>query len=186
MRKLAIIGIAAAGVLCAGNGLYESANQKVERIIAERAAPGSTIHLSLEEINALVRGKIREKKIEGISNPRVELGEGRGTWSGTVEFAKLPQLASLRDNFLVGSLLQGSKPVAATLRLQSGGGRATIDVEQVKIGDTEFSGSILGFLVEKLVLDDFPNAKIGEPFPLEHNVDEIRLRPDGILIKIKN
>ncbi len=186
MQRLAITGIAAAAMLVGGDGLYQQANQKVEQIVADKAPPGSTIHLSPEEVNALVRGKIREKKIEGITDPRVELGEGRGTWSGVVEFGKLPQLAALQDNFLIGSFLQGAKPVSATLRLESGGGQATIDVEQVKIGDKEFSGSVLGFLVEKLILDDFPNARLGEPFELEHNVEEIRIQPDGILIKIKN
>jgi len=186
MRKVAIVALAAAGALLGGDGLYESANRKVQQIAADQAAPGSTIHLSPEEVNALVRGKIREKKIEGITNPKVELGEGKGTWSGVVEFAKLPQLAGLRDNFLIGSFLQGAKPVSATLRLESGGGKATIDVEQVTIGETQFTGSVLGFLVEKLILEDFPNAKLGEPFDLEHNVEEIRIQPDGILIKIKN
>ena len=186
MRTVAIAGLAAACALLGADALYESANRKVEQIVADQAPPGSTIHLSPDEVNALVRGKIREKKIDGIRNPRVELGEGRGTWSGVVEFGKLPQLASLRDSFLVGSLLQDSKPVSATLRLESGGGKATIDVEQVTIGETQFTGSVLGFLVEKLILDDFPNAKLGEPFELEHNVDQIRIQPDGIFIKIKN
>ena len=53
------------------------------------------------------------------------------------------------------------------------------------IGETKFEGRTLGFLVKQLVLKDFPEAELGKPFDLEHNVDSIKLRSSGITIKMK-
>lgn len=165
--------------------LYRTANQKVESIANEQAPRGSTITLSSEEVNALVRGKIREKKLEGVRDPRVDLSEGGGIWSAVVEFGKLPQLERLRNNFLLSGVLKGEKPVTTEIEMHSGGGQATIDVKHVTIGETRFEGRVLAFLVESLILSDFPDAKIGEPFPLKHHVDQIKIRPGGLAVTLR-
>ncbi len=173
-------------LLFGSDALYEEARRKIDLIAEDRASRGSTIYLSVAEVNALVEGEIREEQIEGVTNPKVVLGDGRGTWSGVVDFSRLSQLENLRQNFLLRSLLKGTSPVAATILLTSGGGQATIDVEEVEIGETAFKGRTLAFLVEQVVLRDFPNARIGEPFELEHDVEKISIHPQGIRVKIRD
>jgi hypothetical protein len=174
-------------ILSGSDDLYNVANQKVDSIANDTAPSGSTITLSNEEVNALLIGRLREDGIEGtgVKNAKIVLGEDTGSWSGIVDFAKLPQLESLRNNFLLSSLMKEAKPVSASMTMTSAAGKATLDVTQVTIGETKFQGSTLGFLVKQLVLKDYPEAKLGEPFDLEHNVNSIKLRSSGITIKMK-
>ncbi len=174
-------------MLSGSDDVFAVANQKVESIVNDQAPSGSTIQLSTEEVNALQLGRMREDGIagEGVRDAKIVLGEDTGSWSGIVDFGKLPQLESLRNNFLLSSLLKEAKPVSASMKLVSSAGQATLDVTQVTIGETRFEGGTLGFLVRQLVLKDYPKAKLGEPFDLEHNVESIKLRSSGITIKIK-
>jgi len=173
-------------VLSGSDGVFENAKQKVEQIVNDETAPGSVVNLSNEEVDALVKGAIKEKKLDGVRDPKVTLENDKGTWSGIVNFEKMPQLESLRSNFLLSSILKGESPITATLTLVSGGGKATVDVDKVTIGDTEFTGRTLGFLVQNLILSDYPDIVLGEPFELEHNVEQIKLMPSGIRVKIKD
>lgn len=173
-------------VLNGADPAYVRAKEKVESIANDKASRGSTITLSPEEVNALARGEVRNQGIDGVQNPRVALGNGTATWSGLVNFAKVPQLQSLSSNWLLKSVLEGEKPVSFTVNLESAGGRATLNVQELVISETKFEGGLLDFVVEKLVLSSFPKAKIGEPFDLEHNVEQIRLQPSGVAIKIRN
>jgi hypothetical protein len=165
---------------------YENAKQKLDRIANDEATRGSTTALTTAEVNALVSGEIESRGLEGVREPKVDLGADKGTWSGIVNFEKLPQLESLRSNFLLRSVLKGESPISATLSLKSAGGKATVDVERVSVGETVFEGSTLGFLVQKVILSDYPEVELGEPFDLEHEVEYIKLAPDGIRIKIKD
>ncbi len=187
MGRILIALLCLTPLLVSGSdALYEDARSKVDEIVNNQAARGATIRLSEAEVNALVRGEIRKQRIDGVTDPKVVLGEDRGTWSGMVDFAKVPQLEDLRQNFLLRSVLKGTSPVSATVLLTSGDGMATVDVESVTIGEATFEGRTLGFLVEQVILADFENAKIGQPFALEHNVERIKLRPGGIDIKMKD
>jgi hypothetical protein len=174
-------------ILSGSDDLLAVANQKVESITNGEAPSGSTIQLSTAEVNALQLGRMREDGIEGegVKDAKIVLGEDSGSWSGIVDFGKLPQLESLRNNFLLSSLLKTPKPVSAAMTLVSSAGKATLDVTQVTIGETQFTGNTLGFLVKQLVLNDYPEAKLGEPFDLEHNVESIKLKPEGVTIKMK-
>ena len=165
--------------------LFTGAKQKVERIVTDKASPGETISLSTAEVNALFQGGLKEKGVEGVRNAKIAFGENTGTWSGVIDFEKLPELAPYQDNFLLSSILKGSAAVSATGSLVSSGGQATFDVKQVTVGASKFEGSTLGFLVKHVVLSDHPDLELGEPFDLEHNVESIKLTPAGIAFKIK-
>jgi len=174
-------------ILPGSDDVYAGAKQKVEQIVNDEAARGSTIQLSTAEVHALQIGRMREDGIaeDAVKDAKIVLGENTGSWSGIVDFGKLPQLESLKNNFLLSSLLKEAKPVSASVNLVSSGGKATLDVTQVTIGETQFKGSTLGFLVKQLLLDDYPEVTLGEPFDLEHNVESIKLKPEGITIKMK-
>ncbi len=187
MGRILVSAALLAGVgLSGADPVYVRAREKVESIANEKAARGSTVTLSLEEVNALVRGEGQNGGANGIRDPRVALGEGSATWSGMVDFTKVPQLRDLASNWLLRSIFEGEKPVSVTVNLESGEGRATLNVQEVVISETKFKGGLLDFIVERLVLTSFPGAKIGEPFELEHNVEQIRRQPSGVAIKIRN
>ena len=162
---------------------YDSAKQKIEKISSDEAPRGSTTTLTPAEVNAYVRGQAAEEAPDGLKEIKVELRQAALTWSGLVNFAKLPALEGLGSNWLLSRILQGEKPVVIEARLQSAGGKATVDVDSVTISETKFEGRTLDFLVEKLLASFQPDAKIGEPFDLKHNVEYVRLRPTGIVIK---
>lgn len=183
---LHILFVTTALLLSGSDDLYMVADQKLDQIAENRVSRGAIVHLTPAEVNALVRGKIAEEGVEGITNPIATLGEDSATWSGLVDFGRLPQLAKYKNNFLLSSLLKDAKQVEAAIGLISANGQATIDVKHVTIGETRFEGSTLGFLVQQVVLKDYPDAKLGEPFDLEHNVESIKLRSSGITVKIKD
>lgn len=166
--------------------LFAGAKQKVDQIVEDKASPGETVSLSTAEVNALFQEGLKENGVEGVRDAKIELAQDTGTWSGVVDFDKVPQLAPFKNNFLLSSILKGSSPVSATAGLVSSGGQATVDVKQVTIGGTKFEGGTLGFLVKQIVLHDHPDIALGEPFNLDHNVESIKLTALGILVKIKN
>jgi hypothetical protein len=166
--------------------LFAGAKQKVEKIVADKTSPGETISLSVAEVNALFQGAMKERNVQGVTKAKIDFAEDTGTWSGIVDFDKLPELAPYKSNFLLSSILKGSSPVSTTASLVSSGGKATFDVKQVTVGETKFEGGTLGFLIKHVVLSDYPDIELGEPFDLEHNVDSIKLAPGGIRFKIKN
>ena len=157
------------------------ARGKIELIASDRAPRGSTIAFTAAEIDAYARAEIAR---EGMRRVKLVLGNGSATWSGFVEFAKIPELEGLTSNWLLRRLLEGEKPVTVKLGIESGNGQAMIDVRQVTISNTVIEGGTLDLLVKTLVLAIYPEASIGEPFELGHNMKEIRVQPSGVIVKI--
>ena len=117
------------GIASAGSSPdYLSAKEKIELIEEERAARGSTVHLSTNEVNAFAAGEAAAKAPDAIKDLKVELGAGRFTWTGVVNFAKLAESddMSMRAALLL-RMLDGEKPVTIKGRWQSSGGKATVE-----------------------------------------------------------
>jgi hypothetical protein len=178
--------IAAPLTVSGADDLFTVAKQKVDRIVTDNASPGETISLSTAEINALFQRSLQERKVEGVDGATIKFASDTGTWAGTVDFDKLPALQKYRNNFLLTNVLRGSAPVSATTSLVSASGQATIKVTEVTVGKTKFEGNTLGFLVKDIVLNEDPDIELGKPFDLKHNVESIKLAPQGIAIKISN
>lgn len=166
------------------NSDYIRAAEKIDLIVADRAPGGSTISLSSEEINAYARGELAKAEVEGIRDTKVELGEALVTASALVDFARLSQARGGASGWLVSRLLSGEQPVSVTVRVQSKGGQARVDIERVEISGLQLEGDMLDLLVDNFFLARYPDAVIGEPFELEHNIEEIRVRPARVDIKI--
>ena len=164
---------------------YQSAKEKIDLITEEKATRGSTVHFSASEINAFAAGEAAAKAPDAIKDLKVELGAGRFTWTGIVNFAKL---AESDDMSMTASLflrmLKGEKPVTIKALWKSSGGKATVEVESVQVEETEMEGATLAFIVEPLLASNIENAKVGEPFDLEHHVERIQLTPNGIDVKL--
>lgn len=157
---------------------------KFDSITSEQSPPGSVIVFTADELVVFARQEMDQRKLEGIQKIGLRFGEGTANANAMVEFAKLPQFESLSSNWLLASLLSGEKPVTVDLQVDSADGLATILVRKLKISETEFEGGTLDFLVENLLHAVYPDARIGEPFELDHNVEQIRLRPSGAHVKI--
>lgn len=165
---------------------YQSANRKIALIENDEARPGTTVHLSLSELNAWIKEEVPAAVPEGVRNPNLELGYGTATGSALVDFLKLREAKGAGTNWLMARLLEGERPVRVTARIQSGNGRATVDVERVEISGLAISGSALDFLIENFLLSYYPEAKIGTPFELGHRIERLDVQPSGVGVAIGN
>ena len=138
-----------------------------------------------EEINTWARVRLPEIVPEGLRNVRAELGTDTGTGYALVDFLKLRQVKGDASNFFVKKLLEGERPVKATIRLRSGGGRGTVSVTRVELSNVAADGTLLDFLIKTFFLPLYPEAKINEPFDLGYNIDRIDIRPSGVRVTIK-
>jgi hypothetical protein len=165
---------------------YTRAKRKIDSIAEERVRPGATVSLTASEINAYVRREAAEAVPQGLRNVVIRLpAAGQATGEGVVDFSKLASGQSA-GNWLLRSLLEGERPVSVTVSVESGGGTALVRIERVEISGVTLDGRTLQFLLDNFVRPRYPDAKIGEPFPLRHNVEAILVRPDRVDVKIKD
>ena len=178
------IGFLLSAGLVAAEADYERARLKIAMIEEDRAAPGSRIWLTMQELNAYARREAAEAVPQGLRNPKLELGPGQATGSALVDFLKIRELKGPPPNVLVAWFLSGEKPIRATARIQSAQGQATVYVQQVTISGISARGAVLDFLIEHFLLPFYPDAKIGRPFQLKHNVDRLEIGSAGVTVII--
>lgn len=183
MRGVSLATLVAVGVLLATTP-YESAKRKIELIGNDLAPRGSAIALTPLELAAYAKGEIARSGEDGIRDPQVKLGDGVATAMALIDFNKLMDSSGKSPNWLLAKLLEGEKPVTATIRMESAKGMATVHVERVEISGLTLDGSALQFLIKQVFLPRYPTAKIGEPFELGHNMQEIKVRPASVMVKI--
>jgi hypothetical protein len=85
----------------------------------------------------------------------------------------------------MSKFLDGERPVEVTARIRSGGGRATVDVESVKVSGVTIEGRVLDFLIQNYLLPNYPDAKVGQPFELGHGIDRLDIRPALVDVLIR-
>lgn len=174
----------AAGFASGADDAYQSAAAKINLVREEKAKPGSRIRLSLQEINAYAAVEALKTIPQGLSSPRVELGRGTATGHAWVDFAKIKHSKGENPGFFFGWLLAGERPVQATARIESGKGRATVHLEELRLAGVPARGAVLAFLIENFLLPYYPNAVIGQPFELKHRVERLEILPSGVTVHI--
>jgi hypothetical protein len=184
MRGLSPAILVSSCVLLASVTQYESAKRKIELIGSDQAAPGVTILLTSAELTAFAKGEIANSGKEGIRDPEVKLGDGVATGTAVVDVAKLMESPGKSPNWLLARMLEGEKPLAVTVRVESANGFATVHVERVELAGIPLEGSALQFLIKNVFLPRYPHAKIGEPFELSHNMEQIRVQPSNVQVKM--
>ncbi len=184
MGRLIILLIAAALALPAADAAFENAERKLDLLQSGQTKPGSTISFPGNEINAWARVRVPEIVPEGIRNQRVELGAGTATAFALMDFLKMRQSKG-EVNWLVSKLIEGERPVKVSVRVESAGGRATVYLTRVEISNVAVNGTVLDFLIKTFFMPLYPDAKIGEPFNLDYNIDRIDVRPSEIRVTIK-
>lgn len=184
MRRLLLLAIATAPALFAADPVFERAWNKLDAIDSGRARPGSVIEFTSAEWNAWAQVRVPQLA-EGVRNPRIELGTNTATGSALVDFLKIRQSQGIATNPVLAKLMDGERPVKASVRVDSGGGRCTIHLMRVEISGIAATGRVLDLLVSTLFEPLFPEAKIDQPFELGGNVDRIDIRPAGVRVTIK-
>jgi hypothetical protein len=180
----AVLVLAMAGALFSADVLLGRVSEKLERIDSGQVKRGSVVVFTAAELNAWVRERVPQL-LEGVRNPKLQLGDGAATGSALIDFVKIRQSQGLETNALLGKLLEGERPVKITAHVDSGQGRATVDVTGVEISGITIAGPILDFLIKDFFLPLFPEAKIGQPFELRDNIDRIDIRPDAVRVVIR-
>jgi hypothetical protein len=169
----------------AADPVYESARRKLDLIEGRQAKPGSAIVFTPGEINAWTRVTLPGIVPEGIRNSRVELGVDISTGYALVDFLELRHAKGAATNPLLAKLIEGERPVKATVRVESSAGRCTVYLTRVEVSNVVAKGQLLAFLINTFFLPLYPDAKIDEPFDLDYNIDRIDIQPSGIRVTIK-
>ncbi len=184
MKKRTLFALPLAVLLTAADGGYSSAKQKLALIESNTARPGSRIFLSSQELNAWVREGLMPAFPPGVREPVLQPGEGTASASAMIDFLKVRQAQGKPPGWLMARLLQGERPVKVVGAIESGGGRAKVDVQSVEISGMTIDGPMLDYLIRNYLLPNYPQAKVGQPFELGHRMDRLEIKPAGVTVVI--
>ena len=159
---------------------YLSAKRKFDLIESEKLSPGSRVTLTSRELNAYIAGEVTEYAPQGVRNTQVTLGDGSATGTALIDFLKLRQASGQAPGWLMSKMLAGERPVLVTALIRSAAGRAQVDVQRVEISGVAIQGETLDYLIQHFLIPEFPDAKVGQKFDLEHHIDHLEVKPDAV------
>ncbi len=165
---------------------YKSARKKLDIIESNRAPANTVYSFSKAEIEAWAAVEIPQIVPEGFRDARVELGTDVATGRAYIDFMKLRHAKGGSNNWFLDKLLQGERPVAVTVQVQSAKGKCTVYLKKLEISGVSATGTVLDLLIKTFFMPLFPDAKIGQPFELDHRIERIALRPVAAYAKIKS
>lgn len=164
----------------AGDDL-RAAEQKIDAIKSDRLLAGTRVELSPRELNAWVRSQLPA----GVRNAALQMDSpGVATGAALVDLAKVCRSQGIQPGWALSRLLEGEHPIAVTARIRSAGGSATVDVQRASISGLEIDGRTLDLLIQYVLLPLYPNAVVGRPFELGHNIERIDVRPASVGVVI--
>lgn len=180
-RTLGISIVLFAGALSAAYTDYASCAHKFDLIASDRLRPGARVDLTARELNAWVAAEVPP----GVRDPRLAISApGTATGTAMVDFGKLRRAQGHPPGWLMSKLLDGERPVSVTARIQSDAGHATVNVQRVEVSGMAIEGGTLDFLIQNFVLPLYPNAAIGRPFELGHNIRKLDVQPRAVSVYI--
>jgi hypothetical protein len=120
-----------------------------------------------------------------VSDPKLVLTEP-DTVTGTalVDFGKLRRAQGYQPGWLMSKLLDGERPVSATARIHSGGGKITVEVLRAAISGLEIDGGTLDFVIQNFIVPFYPEAMVGRPVAMGYRIDRLQLAPAGVAVLI--
>jgi hypothetical protein len=175
---------ASAAALSAQSPAAVSAQKKISLIKHDIAPAGSRVVLAKEELNAFVRTQVAQVAPAGVRGARLELGTNRATGFAYIDFPKLRQAQGRPMGWLMSRLLAGERPVRVDARIQSGAGKATVNLDSVQISGITVSGGALDYLIRNFLWTYYPDAKVGRPFELAHRIDRLEVQPQQVQVVI--
>jgi hypothetical protein len=170
--------------LLAAGPAADSAARKIDLIQHDRVPRGSTVVISQSELNVYVRSQIARTFHRGIRDPRLTLGYNRASASAYVDFPELRRSMGKPMGWLLSTLLAGERLVRVEAHVRSSGGKAEVDLDRVQVSGLSISGSALDYLIRNFVWSYYPNATVGRPFPLAHQVERLEVRPSEVRVLI--
>jgi len=184
MRSLAAcLALVSLTAFSASTSDYQSAKRKFHLIEAEKATPGTTVSVTTKEVNAYVQTEVQKLAPGSVSEPQVTLGNGIAEGRANIDFLKIRKAQTGETpGWLMTQILEGTHPVFVRARVQSSGGRAQVDVERVEVDGVGVEGRVLDYLIKNHVRAYFPKAKVGESFPLAHNIERLDVKPHGVQV----
>jgi hypothetical protein len=172
-------------MLNAADPLAVSARDKLDRIKADKAKRGSTITLSLQELNAYMKVELGEEAQLGIRDSKLVMGTGTFEISAIVDFRKMAESRGHEVNALFAKMLEGERPLRISASLESASSKATLRITTLEISGIPMSGFILDFIMKTVMSSLSPDAKYNEPFDLKHNMERIEIQPANARVVIK-
>jgi hypothetical protein len=186
MRRFWLLALLAGPLLVySARSEYASCQRKLDLIENDRLRAGSKVTLSPDELNAYVEQELPKVVPQGVREPKLQLGAGTATGSAMIDFVKLQSAQGKPPGWLMRQLLQGERPVAVTARIESAAGRATVNVQKLEISGIAIEGRMLDYLIHNYLLPYYPDAKVGEPFELTHNIDRLDVQPTRVDVILK-
>ncbi len=162
--------------------LADSARAKLALIEDDKAAPGSVIVFSAQELNAWIRAELAQEPQVGMREPKLELGDGTVSFDALVDLQKLAGA----QGGLFAQLLAGERKVRIVAAPETAAGRITIRLKLVEISGVPLSGILLN-LAAKLVLSRvYEETEIDQPFDMGHNIDHAVIEPAALHVYIKS
>lgn len=151
-----------------------TAAEKLDRISLDEMDPGERITLTQSEVNSFLAYDYAGLIPEGIRDLRVVFESDTGIVSGRADFSQLGAAQDPATRLLL-TMLRGEHDFVARVRYVAVGGQARADVDSFQIDGRELKGPILDWIVQNYVATDIEGFALGQPVPLGHNLDEIRL-----------
>jgi hypothetical protein len=168
---LALLGLA-------DSAEFLSAKRKFDEIGADHLKSGSRVTLTPAELRAYAE----HEAPPGVSKPVIQLANGTATGTALIDFARLRAGQGRPPGWLMARLLEGERPVTVTARIHSANGSATVEVEKVSISGLQVDGRTLDFLIQNFLLALYPDAVVGRPFELGHNIDRLDIAPGALQV----
>jgi hypothetical protein len=167
--------------LQAAEPLAESARAKLAAIEDDKAAPGSVIVFSSQELNAWIRAELAEESDIGMREPKLELGDG------TVSFEALADLQKLAgaQGGLFASLLAGERKVRIVAAPETAAGKVTVRLKIVEISGVPLSGILLNLAAKLVITRIYEDVELDQPFEMGHNIDHAVIAPAALTVYIK-
>src|SRR5262245_54977407 len=159
---------------------YLSMQRKLDQIESGKLRAGTRVSLTPQEIS----GWAAEQMPEGVRNPKVQLGNGTATGSALVDFGKVRRAQGHPPGWLMSKLLDGERPLTVKVRIRSGNGQATVDVERVEVSGLQIDGQMLDFMIRNFLFALYPDAAVGRPFEIGSRVDRIEVAPGAASVVI--
>ena len=176
---------AALVVVASAADLAENAQQKIDVIQSQGAAPGSVITFTVAECNAWAHARLPELVPSGIRNEILEFGADTVTGAALVNFLAIREGMGLKTGALLARMLEGERPLKAMVRVVSANGQATIYLTRLEVGGAVMSGTMLNILIDDVLRTVYPNAKVNQPIQLDYGIERIEVRSTGIRVAIK-
>jgi hypothetical protein len=184
LLRLSALALMLAATVGAADPALQSARAKIEKLTNNKMKPGESVTFSLAETQAWAAAIVAEEVPQGIRDLKIELGEDTASSSAIVDLLKVQQSRGKPVGWAV-TMFQGEHPLKISVRVNSGGGKITVNLTRLELSGVIVEGTPLDFLIKNFFLPLYPDAKIGQPVDFDYNVDHIQIRPDGLQIVIK-